>query len=86
MTHEKDKTTIEEIDCTEAIGQLYTYLDGEIDDIDTIRKLEHHMEHCKTCFNRNEVEKLLTARIKEAGDKPASESTQRRLRGIIDKL
>ena len=40
MTNEKDNKEIEEIDCTEAIDNLYAYLDGEISDIKIINKLK----------------------------------------------
>lgn len=86
MTRDKDRTDIEDIDCTQAIGQLYAYLDDEIDDVESLRKLEHHLEHCHSCFTRTEVERALTGRIQKAAKSRAPESLQNRLRDLIDKF
>lgn len=86
MTNDKDKTSIEDIDCTEAIDQLYAYLDGEIDDTGAIEKLEHHLGHCSSCFSRSEVERALNERIAKAAKSNAPESLQSRLRSMIDEL
>lgn len=86
MTTDKDRKNVENIDCTEAIDKLYAYLDGEVDDADSINKLEHHLEHCHSCFTRSQVESALSARIKKAAIKHAPESLQERLRVMIDKF
>ena len=83
---DKNDDTLEDIDCTEAIDRLYAYLDGEIDDADSINKLEFHLEHCHSCFTRSQVETALTKHIQKAADKQTPETLQKRLRGIIDKL
>ena len=86
MNDDNGKKTVKEIDCTEAIGGLYAYLDGEIDDMDAIARLEHHLEHCHTCFTRSEVESMITSRIREASERHAPESLQNRLRNMIEKF
>jgi hypothetical protein len=40
------------------------------------------MEHCRSCFTRLEMEKLLTDRLKRLGEQRAPE----RLRGRLNKL
>ncbi|MDH3978905.1 MAG: zf-HC2 domain-containing protein [Gammaproteobacteria bacterium] len=86
MTTDKDSENIEDINCTEAIDKLYAYLDGEVDDADSIGKLEYHLEHCHSCFTRSQVESALSARIKNAATKHTPESLQKRLRDMIDKF
>ena len=81
MTDEKH---IEDIDCTEAIGNLYAYLDNEIDDTESLEKLENHMKHCKSCFTRQEVERALSGRIQQAVKTDAPDALQKRLRGLIE--
>jgi anti-sigma factor (TIGR02949 family) len=86
MTHSNDNKHIEDIDCTEAIGQLYAYLDNEIDDNESLEKLEHHLKHCKSCYTRSEVEGALSGRIEQAVKTNAPTALQNRLRGLIEKL
>ena len=55
-THQHD----DDIGCLEAIEAFYAYLDGELDDPQSIADFEHHMSHCRSCFSRAEVENMLT--------------------------
>jgi anti-sigma factor (TIGR02949 family) len=82
----KDENEIEDIDCTEAIDQLYAYLDGEINDDESIEKVEHHLQHCHSCFTRSQLEGLLTERMRLAASKQAPDSLQDRVRKLIDEL
>jgi anti-sigma factor (TIGR02949 family) len=86
MTTDRDSKNIENIDCTEAIDKLYAYLDGEVDDADSINRLEHHLGHCHSCFTRSQVESALSARIKQTATKHTPESLQKRLRDMMDKF
>lgn len=83
MTRDK---AIEDIDCQDAIAQLYVYLDGELDDHEAVKKLEHHLGHCHSCFTRSEVERALNKRIRESGKSQAPDALQKRLRKMIEKL
>ncbi len=86
MINEKDASNIEDIDCTEAIDKLYAYLDGEVDDADSINKLEHHLAHCHSCFTRSQLESALSERIKKAATEHTPESLQKRLHDMIEKF
>jgi len=86
MTKDKENIEIEDIDCTEAIDNLYAYLDNEIEDIESVRKLEHHLEHCHSCFTRSQVETALTSRLQKETDKKVPESLEKRLRDMIEKF
>jgi anti-sigma factor (TIGR02949 family) len=86
MNKQTNKPEVEEIDCLEAIDSLYTYLDGELNDSETLAKFKHHLSHCKSCYSRSELEGVISERIKAAGKDKAPESLQDRLRDLMDKL
>ena len=43
-------------DCDEALANIYTYLDGELDD-SLEAELKVHVERCKPCFDRADFER-----------------------------
>lgn len=86
MNDDNNDNQVEDIDCTEAIGHLYAYLDNELDDIESLEKLENHMKHCHSCFTRNQVERALSGRIQKAVKTNAPSSLQNRLKNLIDNL
>lgn len=83
--HKHTSSDVEEIDCLEAIELLYAYLDSELNEGD-LAKFEHHLEHCKSCYSRSELETTLIKRIKTSVKDEAPDSLQHRLRDLIDKL
>lgn len=86
MTDDNHTPDFDEIDCVEAIGYLYAYLDGELGDKDSQKKFEHHLEHCKSCYSRAELEKAINKRLSTMKQGTAPESLQKRLRDLLDKL
>ena len=80
------KNETEEIGCLEALEGLYAYLDGEMEDADAAAAIEHHLSHCRICYSRIELEKLLAKRIKESAQEEAPDSIRNRLQDIIGKL
>jgi len=86
MSDNTDKPDIVEIDCLEAIDSLYAYLDGELDDEASLAKFKQHLNHCRSCYSRAELEGVLTERIKETGKSKTPESLQNRLRHLIDEF
>ena len=76
----------DEIDCVEAIGYLYAYLDGELSDQESRTKFEHHLDHCKSCYSRAELEKALNKRLTSMNSNEAPETLQNRLKDLLDKL
>lgn len=81
----KDKQHTD-IGCLHAIEAFYAYLDGELDDPKSIEEFEHHMQHCRSCYSRADVEKLLNRRIAESAKTPAPEMLQNRLRKLMDEF
>jgi mycothiol system anti-sigma-R factor len=83
MSSKQDKTDIDEIDCLEAIDNLYAYLDGELKDEESILKFKQHLAHCRSCYSRSELESELNQRIKISGKDGTPASLQNRLRKLI---
>jgi anti-sigma factor (TIGR02949 family) len=71
-----------DIGCLQAIEAFYAYLDGELDDPDSIAEFEHHLGHCRSCFSRIEMEKTLNRRMQET----ARNSSPEVLRDRVAKL
>jgi anti-sigma factor (TIGR02949 family) len=76
----------DDIGCLEAIEAFYAYLDGELSDPGAIEGFEHHMSHCRSCFSRAEVERLINERIGEAGTSKAPDELKSRVRRLLDEF
>jgi anti-sigma factor (TIGR02949 family) len=74
----------DDIGCLEAIETLYAYLDGELDSEVSIEQVEKHMEHCRSCYSRKDVERALTERIRKAHKQEAPAALQTRLQKLMD--
>lgn len=77
---------IEEIECLEAIDSLYAYLDGELNDENTLEKFKHHLTHCNSCQTRSEMEGIISERIKTAGKEKTPGSLKNRLHELMNNL
>jgi len=86
MSDKHDHDHVEEIDCLEAIDNLYAYLDGELTDEKTLAEFRQHLQHCNSCYSRSQLEGLLSERIKESGQDKTPESLKNRLQGLMDDL
>lgn len=80
-THHDD-----DIGCLEAIEWLYAYLDGEIDDPALIAQVEFHLDHCRSCFSRTEMERALTAHLRDSGASEAPEALKNRVDKLLGKF
>ena len=78
MTHD--------IGCLRAIEAFYAYLDGELDDPESIAEFEHHMEHCRSCFSRVEMEKALSERMRRSAKKASPEALRKRVGKLMEKF
>jgi len=86
MSNSKETDKRDDIGCLEAIEAFHAYLDGELSDPESISDFEHHMGHCRSCFSRVEVEKLLTERMQEAGSSRAPQNLRGRIRRLLDEF
>jgi len=83
--HHEHDDAVEDIGCLQAIEQLYAYLDGELSTDEKIH-FEHHMQHCRSCFSRKELEIKLTKQLQQSAEGEPPESLQQRLQDLIDKF
>lgn len=74
-----------EIECEEAVAKLLEYLDGALDEA-ARSQVERHLETCRGCFSRAELERRLRERVAETGTVPAPESLRRRVRGLMSRF
>lgn len=75
-----------DIGCLQAIEVFYAWLDGELEDPNAIEEFEHHMRHCRSCYSRADVEKLLSRRMAESAKTRAPDALQNRLRRLMDEF
>jgi anti-sigma factor (TIGR02949 family) len=71
-----------DIGCLQAIEAFYAYLDGELDNPESIEEFEHHLGHCRSCYSRVEMEQALNERLR----KTAQKETPDELRDRVSKL
>jgi len=86
MSDATDDAGTDDIGCLEALEAFYAYLDGELDNPESIANFEHHMSHCRSCFSRAEMERALTAHIQKSSKSRAPDALRSRLRDLIDKF
>jgi anti-sigma factor (TIGR02949 family) len=86
MTDHPHESHPDDIGCLEAINALYAYLDGEMTDPAAIEKFERHLDHCRACYSRLELETALAEHIRESAKSRASDELHRRMRRLIDGL
>ena len=72
-----------DIGCLEAIEALYAYLDGELGDDVSIEQVEKHMQHCRSCYSRKDVERALTEHIRRSQKEKAPEALHSRRRKLM---
>jgi len=76
----------EDIGCLKALEYFYAYLDGELTDPVSVAEFEHHVAHCRSCYTRAQLERLLSARIRETAQSKAPTTLRNRLRNLVDKF
>jgi anti-sigma factor (TIGR02949 family) len=86
MNSDKETDLHDDIGCLQAIEAFYAYLDGELEDPKSVTDFERHMSHCRSCFSRAEVERLLTERIRGSASTAAPPALRSRLRRLMDEF
>jgi anti-sigma factor (TIGR02949 family) len=86
MSKEIHPADAEDVGCLEAIEGLYQWLDGELESPFSIEQIEHHIEHCKSCYSRAEMERALTERLKQSHQATTPESLLVRVKNLIEKF
>ena len=75
-----------DIGCLRAIEAFYAYLDGELDDPESIADFEHHLGHCRSCFSRIEMEKALNERMRKTAKRESPEALRERVGKLMEKF
>ena len=86
MNSDNESHSHDDIGCLAAIEAFYSYLDGELSNPKAIEDFEHHMSHCRSCFSRAEVERLLNERMRESGTSAAPKDLRDRVRRLMDEF
>lgn len=76
----------DDMGCLAALEVFYSYLDEELDDPQTVADFERHMEHCRSCFSRAEMEGRLNERLRELARFRAPDRLRDRLRNLMDRF
>jgi len=74
--------TKHEIDCEQALKQLFVYIDHELGDGE-LAAMERHLHTCKSCFSRVEFEKRLKEKVGQLREDKASVEASARIRGLL---
>ncbi|NCF15261.1 MAG: anti-sigma factor [Gammaproteobacteria bacterium] len=75
-----------DIGCLQAIEAFYAYLDGELDNPESIEEFEHHLGHCRSCFSRIDMEKALNKRLRETAQKESPDDLRDRVSKLLAKF
>jgi anti-sigma factor (TIGR02949 family) len=75
-----------DIGCLSAIEAFYAYLDGELNDPESVADFEYHLAHCRSCFSRIEMEKALNKRIRTAAKRESPEDLRDRVSKLMEKF
>ena len=84
MTRDSDNPKIVDSDCLKAFDHLYAYINGELKDPDAVAMIEDHLDHCRSCFSRAQIEREINERLKESKEGEVPASLKNRLKKLID--
>jgi len=72
-----------EISCREALDRVYEYLDGELGP-EWTERVDRHIEVCRRCWPRFDLERRFIRHIRERGFVPArSRRLEQRIRTLL---
>ena len=74
--------TEKEINCDEALRQIFAYLDRELSDPDQAA-MQRHLHICKGCFSRMEFERLLKGKVRALRDADAAPGVRERIKALL---
>ncbi|MDP9823872.1 mycothiol system anti-sigma-R factor [Nocardioides massiliensis] len=65
-------------DCTQALEQLYLFLDSEIDNA-TCEEIQAHVDSCSACLSAYDLERLVKALVSRSCSERAPEPLRERV-------
>jgi anti-sigma factor (TIGR02949 family) len=77
--------TKHEIDCKQALDQLFEFIDQELPD-DRRDAMQHHLHTCKSCYSRFEFERRLKEKLGGMGKGEPSSGISDRITKLLSRL
>ena len=74
--------TKHEIDCEQALKQLFEFIDRELPE-DRRDEMQHHLHTCKSCFSRMEFERRLKEKVGALRDEEVPSQLGARIKGLL---
>ena len=71
-----------QINCDQALRQVFAYLDRELGERERAA-MQEHMRACKGCFSRMEFERLLKGKVKALREDEATPRVSKRIRSLL---
>ncbi|MCK5326758.1 MAG: zf-HC2 domain-containing protein [Woeseiaceae bacterium] len=75
-----------DIGCLQAIEAFYAYLDGELDSPESLADFENHLQHCRSCFSRFEMEGTLNQHMRKTAKQQSPEALRERIGKLMEKF
>jgi anti-sigma factor (TIGR02949 family) len=74
--------TDRQIDCEQALKQIFEFIDHELGSDDR-EAMQRHLHACKSCFSRVEFERLLKEKVGELRDEQTDAHLAQRIRRLL---
>ncbi len=75
--------TKHEIECEQALRQIFEYIDHELDDTERAA-MDHHLHTCHSCYSRVEFERRLKAKLGELKKDGADPTVRDRIKRLLE--
>lgn len=74
--------TEREIDCEQALQQIFEFIDRELHEADH-EAMHRHLARCKSCFSRVEFERRLKEKLRALREEKVTERVSERIKGLL---
>ena len=71
-----------QIDCEQALRQIFDYLDRELEEHERAA-MQQHLHTCKSCFSRVEFERLLKNKVKDLREEAPTPGVSARIKNLL---
>ncbi len=75
-----------DVGCLQAIEAFYAYLDGELESPESIADFENHLQHCRSCYSRLEMENKLNQRLRDTAKSESPDALRERIGKLMEKF
>jgi anti-sigma factor (TIGR02949 family) len=75
--------TKHEIECEQALRQVFEYIDHVLDDTERAA-MEHHLHTCHSCYSRVEFERRLKLKLGELNKDDADATLRERIKRLLE--